>query len=425
MDSQETNKSKFIDFVTLGLIILLIISVIAVYTVIWKYTKGHKLNRLGTVFAQETASNGQSSDLSNKIREYQQKLDELRRQKNTLSSQIQYMDTQIYLTGLKIKEIENKIDTIQKEVETLTQRISGMDDSLSYLLKTLIDRITASYKTRKISPMDILFNSTNISQLINNIKYLKTARENNQNLLIQVQQVKLNFEEQKKLREQKAVELDNLDKSLSIQQKEFDYQKIAKQKLLVDTNNDEVKYQELLSQAQAEYTAIQGIVTAGGNEVEIGSIKKGDVIASIISGPSCNSGGPHTHFIVKDNGVIANPFNYLKPISFSNCSGSFCGSSDGDLFNPSGNLDWPLPASIELEQGYGSTWAVRNTWVGRVYSFHNGIDINGANSDITAISDGDLYKGSYNGMNGCALPYVKLVHKDSNIITYYLHVYSK
>lgn len=425
MPVQKENKTILYDFISLALILLLFIFVVAIYAVIWKYGKPHSLNFISVTFAQETSSNGQDGDLSNKIREYQQKLDELRRQKNTLSSQIQYMDTQIYLTGLKIKETENKIETIKKEIETSTERIRGMDTSLSYLSRTLIDRITASYKKRQISPLEMIFDGGSMDELINNIKYLKTAQENNQELLIQVQQVKLNFEEQKNIREQKATELDNLSKSLSQQEIDLGNQKIAKQKLLADTNNDEEKYQELLNKAQAEYAAIQGIVSVGGNEIKISSVKKGDFIASIITGPSCNSGGPHTHFIVKDNGVVSNPFNYLKPVSFNNCSGSSCGSSDGDQFNPSGNFDWPLQPSIEFEQGYGSTWAVRNTWVGRVYSFHSGIDINGASNDITAIADGTLYKGSYGGVNGCALPYVKLVHMDSNIITYYLHVYPK
>ena len=55
---------------------------------------------------------GQSSDLKNKIQKYQSKLKQLQQQKNTLSSQIQYMDTQIYLTELTIKETEQKVTTI-------------------------------------------------------------------------------------------------------------------------------------------------------------------------------------------------------------------------------------------------------------------------------------------------------------------------
>ena len=49
------------------------------------------------------------SDLEKQISEYQTKLQQLKQQKNTLSSQIEYMDTQIYLTALQINQTEQKI----------------------------------------------------------------------------------------------------------------------------------------------------------------------------------------------------------------------------------------------------------------------------------------------------------------------------
>ena len=64
---------------------------------------------------------------------------------------------------------------------------------------------------------------------------------------------------------------------------------------------------------------------------------------------------------------------------------------------------------------------MRNTWVGRIYSFHNGIDITGSSSNVYAVADGTLYRGSY--AVGCTLSYAKLAHKDSNVATLYLHVY--
>jgi murein DD-endopeptidase MepM/ murein hydrolase activator NlpD len=76
-----------------------------------------------------------------------------------------------------------------------------------------------------------------------------------------------------------------------------------------------------------------------------------------------------------------------------------------------------------MYQGYGNTWAVKNTWVGRIYNFHNGIDIIGSSTEVKAVADGTLYRGSYSV--GCPLLYVKLAHKDSNITTLYLHVYAK
>jgi len=368
---------------------------------------------------------GQSSDLKNKIQKYQSKLKQLQQQKNTLSSQIQYMDTQIYLTELTIKETEQKVTTTTSEINTLETRIVNLDSSLNYLSSQFVKRVAQGYKNRSIPLFDLLFNTNNIGNFINRVKYLKSAQDNNQKILVQVQETKLNFEEQKKLREEKTIQLNDLKSSLEKQRVDLANQKGSKQRFLADTQNNEKIYQDLLSKAQIEYSSIQAIVTVGGNEIEIGVVKKTNLIASIVPGASCNSGGSHTHFIIKDNGVVTNPFNYLRQVPFSNCSGSSCGSSDGDPFNPSGNLDWPIAPSIEFEQGYGETWAVRNTWIGRIYSFHNGIDINGISNDVSAISDGTLYKGSYSGSNGCALPYVKLVHKDSNIVSYYLHVYPK
>lgn len=367
---------------------------------------------------------GQTSDLSDKIQQYQLKLKQLQQQKNTLSSQIQYMDTQISLTELTIVNTEQKVETTAKEINTLETRISGLDSSLNYLSGQFVKRIAQGYKNRSVSFFSLIFDANNVKNLFSRIKYFKSTQDNNQKILVQVQEAKLNFEEQKKLREKKIKELDDLRISLERQRVDLANQKGAKQKLLAETQNNEKIYQDLLAKAQREYSAIQGIVSGGGQEKSLGEVKKGNFIANIISGPSCNSGGGHVHFIVKDNGTVVNPLSYLKPVDYSNCSGSSCGSSDGDPFNPVGSLDWPLAAPIELEQGYGETWAVKNTWAGRIYNFHNGIDINGSSDEVRAIDDGVLYQGNFSGSNGCVLPYVKLVHKNSNITTYYLHVYT-
>ncbi len=361
-------------------------------------------------------------EVSKKITEYQNKLLELGKQRDTLSAEIQYMTLQINLTGLKIQETEEKVVSTQKEIEILSTRIRGLDTALNHLSKLLLKKMVEGYKNKPLSFFDLLFNSQNASDFIGKVKYLKIAQENNQKLLIQVQETKVNFEEQKNLREDKTIELAKLESQLSNQQHDLDNQKGAKQKILSVTQNDEKNYQKLLEQARKEYAAIQGIISGGGTETKLRDVSKGQSIASVISGASCNSTGGHLHFIVQENGAVSNPFNYLKSVDYQNCSGSSCGSSDGDPFTPSGSWDWPLNPSIEFNQGYGTTWAVRNTWAGRIYSFHNGIDINGTSNTVNAVSDGELFRGSY--AVGCTLPYVKLVHKGTNIVTFYLHVYS-
>lgn len=347
----------------------------------------------------------------------------LHEQANTLSSQTQYLNSQIAIATLKIQETEENIEKTQSEIGLLTSKIEGLDTSLNYLSKALIGRIVNGYKKRSVSFFNVILDSDNAFDLFNRIKYLKTAQNNNQKVLIQVQSTKTNFEEQKKIREEKKKKLDDLQITLAQQKNQLNTQKIIKERLLADTQNSEQTYQQLLQQARSEHLAIQGIISGGGSETEIREVKQGETIASVISGPSCNSGGTHIHFIVMDNKNVNNPFNYLKSVDIENCSGSLCGSGDGDPINLSGNWNWPLDTPIKVTQGYGVTWAVKNTWVGQIYNFHNGIDIVGQSYSVRSVADGILYKGGYYGSGGCVLPYVMLKHKDSNIFTYYLHVY--
>lgn len=353
-----------------------------------------------------------ASDLQKKIADYEAKLHELGQQKDTLFSQIQYMSTQINLTALKIQETEAKIESTQKEIEIISSRIDGLDNALDYLSNLLLNKVVAGYKNKSISVFDMLLNSQSANDLISRMKYMKTAQQNNQKLLVQVQETKLNFEEQKNLREEKKSELDELTQTLNEQKQNLDNQKAAKQKILIDTQNDEVVYQRLLARAKAEYAAIQGIVAGAGTETKLREVKKGESIATLIPGSSCNSSGTHLHFIVLEGNSDIDPFRKLKSVDYINDSG-------GDTWNPSGDWDWPLSPTIEFHQGYGVTWFVRTYgW----YNRHNGIDISGSSNSVVAVADGELYRGSYS--LGCTLPYVKLIHKDSNTVTLYLHVYS-
>ena len=216
------------------------------------------------IFSIQAQENQQTTDLQKKINEYQEKLQQLKQQKNTLFSQIQYMDTQIYLTALQINQTEQKIISTGKEIELLGSRIEGLDNSLTYLSKLLINKIVEGYKKRSFSIFNIIFDNNDASEFLGQVKYLKTVQDKNQKLLYTVQETKSNAEEQKKLREEKKTELDKLTETLNYQKQSLNNQKGQKQKLLSDTQSDEATYQRLLTQAQAQLAGFKSFVTSAG-----------------------------------------------------------------------------------------------------------------------------------------------------------------
>jgi peptidoglycan hydrolase CwlO-like protein len=348
--------------------------------------------------------------LTNEIEQYQREIDKLKAQANTLANQIAQYDAQIKLTTLKITQVEEKI-------VLLGGRIDQLEISLTALTNAFSLRAKETYVMARMGdPVLLLVSAQDLSGAVSRFHYLKKIQEADRDLLFRLQTTQSSYVEEKGDQEALKQELEEQKANLASQ-------KAAKDNLLKITKNDEKRYQALLAAARSELEAIQAIIAGKGTETQVGPVSQGSRIASIIAGASCNSSGQHLQFIVSQNGSVQNPFNYLKGgVAYENCSGPYCGSPDGDPFNPSGSWDWPIIPTIDFSQGFGVTWAVRNTWVGSIYSFHNGIDIDSSSPEVRAVRSGVLYRGSYVGGGGCALRYVRVDHDENDIDTFYLHV---
>lgn len=381
---------------------------------------------VGTIHAQTptvtptpTVSEDKKKSKEEEIRQLEQKVADLRGQAKTLSNQIAAIDSQIKLTQLRISATEQQIDELSADIDTAGKKVSKLETSLTDITKVLAKRIVATYQTSTIPPVQVLLTSGSVSDFLDKANYLKLVQAHDKELVYATEQAKQDYANQKDILEGKKQKVEELKEQLVGYTQQIESEKASKNQLLRVTQNDEAKYQQLLAQARAEYAAIQGIVSGNGSEQNMGPVSAGERIASVIPSSSCNSSGGHLHFIVSRNGSTENPFSYLKSVDSNNCSGSSCGSGDGDSFDPRGSWEWPISPTITMNQGYGSTWATRNTWVRQIYSFHNGIDIVGSSSEVRAVQAGTLYTGYYNV--GCALRYVRVRHNDG-LDTFYLHV---
>jgi peptidoglycan hydrolase CwlO-like protein len=350
------------------------------------------------------------------------KLAETGEKRQTLESAIAYLNTQITLTQSRINETTYQIEQLEEEISQLSGKINILNISLTKLSTLLLKRITATYKQTKIHPFSLFFSSKGFSDFISRYRYLKAAQVNDRQVIFEMEQARSNFDAQKTTKQEKQEQVLGLQTELVSQKSLLAQQQSAKKKVLEQTKNDEKKYQELLARTRAEFEAIQNVLAGQGDETEVGDVSEGQTIATIIPSASCNSDGPHLHFTIVQSGSVQNPFNFLKSVEYENCSGSECKSGDGDSFSPSGDWNWPIDSPVKFNQGYGDTWAIRNTWVGSIYTFHNGIDIFNDSLNVKAVKNGKLYRGSYVGSGGCTLRYVKVDHHDGDFETYYLHV---
>ena len=357
-------------------------------------------------------------EIKKQIDDYNQKLIDLSKSKDTLYNQIKIFNLKIAQTQLIIKQTSATINTLKKSIANLNTEINKLDTSISELSTIYVKDVNQNYKLQKKNPFYTMITSGNFNKFFENYKYLSIIQKDNQNTLSRLETLRENLNKQKLEKAQKQVELETTEKQYIAQQNNLAEQKSSKTNLLLITKNDEAKYQTLLNQAMAEYEAIQNILIGNGDEIIVGETKKGDKIASLIQGPSCNSSGTHLHFMVKVNNSPQNPFSSLKP------GVTYIDHSSGDPFNPTGSWEWPLKETIAFEQGYGVTEGIKNkSWFSKIYSFHTGIDIySKTSSEVYATHDGTLYRGKFS-YNGCVLKYVKIKDKnDINLTTLYMHV---
>lgn len=370
------------------------------------------------------ADSDEVDDLQDKIDKYEEKIEELHGKAKTLSEEIEYMNSQISLTELRIQnsiqsisKTEKKIQDLANDIEDLRLRIEKLEGAIDYQKDVLSSRMRERYKSKDDTAIMVLFGSDTLNTLVQKTEYLKIMERHDNELITQLGDTKDAFEVQKTLFTEKKEEEESLKRQLEVEKANLDSyrttledQKSAKESLLEQTQNDEEKYQELLSQARAELLAIEGIVSS--IDFEDGEdVDKGDAIAIMGNSgyPYCSTGA-HLHFEVRKNNSVQNPEKYLKSKNVF-----VYDYSSGYKTIGSGDWSWPM-SDVTVTQRYGQT-----PWSWRYPSgLHSGIDMVSDNVYIKAPEDGVAVKGGQS-CYGAVINYVAIDHGDG-VVSYYLHV---
>lgn len=408
----------------------------AFFVVTFSYAYAQESEEPSTVV--DTSS--QKSALENKIKQYEEKLDDLSNQKNTLEKEKQSIENQEIITQyrieastIEINEKETEIGFLIKDIDFLESSLDRIVESISTQEEIFSKRIREKYKTSRVSSVPLLLTNDGFSTYMSKVKYDQIAEERDKSLLGEMKSTQKSYEAQQGILESKKEEVEEAKQVVEVQKAQSEQLKgelsdLKKQKesLLEITKNDEKKYQELLDEAKKELDQISaaiGVVIRTGNSVSVG---KGEVIGTM--GNSGYSTGAHLHFSIYRYSIAdfnnydgwgwyykdyINPLDKLKSKKVTWGTGCYLDPS-GSVSSGKGSWDWPM-SSPTITQSYGNNTCYNWMYGGRP---HPALDmVSYSDTSVRSVADGEAYfcrNCLGDGGNG-----VFVFHKDDYMSVYW------
>ena len=279
------------------------------------------------------AKKNQIQELEKQVASLRENIKGTQSQQTTLKKQVAMLEGEIKRLETEIRLTQAKISAANLEIQNLDIRIGEAQDKLTVNKTYMASAIRTIAELDQEEPIEIILKNDNFSDIFNQMQYIETLQETVQQHLKDIRALKDQLAEEKSKQEEFKSSLQDLNEELRGKNLVLAFQKDDKQDLLVETKNQEKKYQSQLTELQKKQQEIQKEI-----------------------------------FQLEDKLRMA-----INPNSIP-------GTNKG-LF------DWPIKSYIT--QGYGST--SQTGFINNVYNFHNGIDIGTpAGEPIKAVYDGTI-----------------------------------
>ncbi len=203
-------------------------------------------------------------DLEKQSEIYKKNIEMKKVQQITLNNELDILDTKISIvqnvrerTQLKIREVNLEIQSAELEVLRQEANIENQKERIAEFIRII-------YQLDQQTPLEILFLHNSISDYFNQVKFIKKIEYQVQGILDELQINKQILKGDKKILENKGLELENFKKQYKEKQLDLEEQEANKHIFLEKTKNSESKFQALLlavkeeiEQADAEITNLE------------------------------------------------------------------------------------------------------------------------------------------------------------------------
>ncbi len=195
--------------------------------------------------------------LEEEIKAYQIELDNLEKQKSSLSGSIKQLDLIRKKLVADINVTQKKIDKTNLKIQNLSSNISNKQDIITNHLESIKLEIRKTNEFELESILETILSENDFTIIWNDLDNIVTVREKIRKDIIKLKQIKGELEDTRKETVNAKNELTRLKSKLSDQQKIVIQNTNEKNRLLKQTKNNETNYQKLLKDRIAKRDAFE------------------------------------------------------------------------------------------------------------------------------------------------------------------------
>ncbi len=195
--------------------------------------------------------------LEEEIQKYQTEIESLGKEKDSLSNTIKSLDISKKKLEADMKITENKIVNKNLEIKELSLQIGDKSERITDSKRVISQSLYNISQMNSASVIETILSKKSFSELWNGADELTTLQGSMQDKVKELESLKINLEQNKKLTEQKKSELISLQNDLKNQTKIIGDTTKEKNAILKETKNTETSYKTLLATKQAQKEAFE------------------------------------------------------------------------------------------------------------------------------------------------------------------------
>ena len=332
--------------------------------------------------------------------------------------EIDKLELDVERTAVEIRILNRDVDQLLLQIDTVGQELNKTQEALQ-------KRVAISYKRSTSSPLQLLLNGEEVNNLLRQIRYLKSTRERDLALLVDLSEKKLEFKDEQVELEAKREQVEEKREFIAQQQSQLAVEKQAlaqqqgiQQQLYAESNAKIAEYTAVLDENRVYQASLDEQVSQLVAKLTAETdLSQGDYVnAGSVIGYMGNTGcstGAHLHFSINDGNKVPG-WGYfwgnVNPWSgYLSLSNEYIGGENGGwkYFYVLGNaMVLPLQGQTVLTQNHHQGMAI------------DLVSLDGAGAPVYAARGGNITQGVE---SVCGGKYVLIQHPDG-LVTVYLHL---